>query len=189
MREKTQVPCRLAAVASVNRLYTQLPLIQIKENNACRYHLLLSLETSEEDDMRVKDVMHRGSIHVEPTASVREVAKRMRDADVGAIPVTTNGHLIGIVTDRDITCRALAHDSDVTKMTAKDIMTKDVEYCSPEDDIDAVLEVMEKRKIRRLPVADSHKAIVGMLSLGDISHKVSRDAAGEVLCAVSAHHA
>jgi CBS domain-containing protein len=142
-----------------------------------------------EENMKVKDVMHRGSIVVEPTTPIIEVAKRMRDVDVGAIPVTTDGHLVGIVTDRDITCRALARDSNVAKVTAEEVMTRDVAYCSPEDDVDLAIEIMERRSVRRLPVADSHRALVGMLSLGDISHKVGEDTAGEVLRAVSAHHA
>jgi CBS domain-containing protein len=138
--------------------------------------------------MKVKDVMHRGSTSVEPTTLVTEIAKRMRDTDVGAIPVKADGQLVGIVTDRDITCRALANGGNVAKMTAKDVMTGDVVCCSPDDDINIAIEVMEAKQIRRLPVTDSHKAMVGMLSLGDISHKVSKELSGEVLRAVSGHH-
>jgi CBS-domain-containing membrane protein len=77
---------------------------------------------------------------------------------------------------------------DVAKMTARDVMTKDVVSCSADDDIDAAIEVMEAKQIRRLPVMDSHKTMIGMLSLGDISHKVRKGLAGEVLRAVSGHH-
>jgi CBS domain-containing protein len=143
----------------------------------------------QEDDMKVKDVMHHGATCVESSTSVREIARRMRESDIGALPVRGNGHLVGIVTDRDVTCRALADSGDVDKMAARDVMTKDVVFCSPEDDIDAAVEIMEAKKIRRLPVIDGHKAVIGMLSLGDISHKLGKAKTGEVLRAVSDHHA
>jgi len=142
----------------------------------------------EEDEMKVKDVMHKGSTSVELSTPVKEIAKHMRDSDVGAIVVKADGRLVGIVTDRDIACRALANGSNLTTMTAKDVMTKDVLCCSPDDDIKVAIETMEAKQIRRLPVTDSHKAAIGMLSLGDISQKVSKELSGEMLRAVSGHH-
>lgn len=138
--------------------------------------------------MKVRNVMHVGATWAEPSTPVREIAKRMREADVGAIPVKANGQLVGIVTDRDIACRALGDSGDVAKMTAKDVMSTDVVCCSPDDDIKVAIEVMEAKKIRRLPVTDSHKNMLGMLSLGDVSHKLSKELSGEVLRAVSGHH-
>ena len=138
--------------------------------------------------MKVKDVMHKGATCVEPSTPVREIAKRMRESDVGAIPVKADSQLVGIVTDRDITCRALADSGNPAKMTAKDVMTKDVICCSPDDDIQLAIETMEANQIRRLPVTDSHKTMVGMVSLGDISHKVSKELSGAMLRAVSGHH-
>jgi CBS domain-containing protein len=138
--------------------------------------------------MKVRDIMHQGATCVEPSTPVREIAKRMRDTDVGAIPVKANGQLVGIVTDRDITCRALGNGGSIADMTAKDVMTRDVVCCSPDDDVQVAIEVMEAKQIRRLPVTDSHKAMIGMLSLGDISHKVSKELSGQVLRAVSGHH-
>jgi CBS domain-containing protein len=132
--------------------------------------------------------MHEGVTCVEPSTSVREVAKRMYDDDVGAIPVKANDQLVWIITDRDIACRAFANGSDAENMTAKDVMTRDVVCCSQDDDIRSAVEMMEKKQIRRLPVTDSRKTIVGMLSLGDISHKLSKSLSGEVLRAVSGHH-
>jgi len=138
--------------------------------------------------MKVKDVMHKGTTCVEPGTPVWEIAKRMRDSDVGAIPVKADSQLVGIVTDRDIACRALAGSGNLSGITAKDIMTKDVVCCSPDDDVRVAIETMEAKKIRRLPVTDSHKTMIGMLSLGDISHKVGKELSGEVLRAVSGHH-
>lgn len=138
--------------------------------------------------MKVKDAMHTGTTCVDPDTPVITVAKCMRDDDVGAILVSADGRLVGIVTDRDIACRAVALDGKIDKLTAKDIMTKDVTCCSPEDDLTMAIKAMEHKKVRRLPVTDAHKAMVGMLSLGDISHKMSMEQSGEVLRAVSAHH-
>jgi CBS domain-containing protein len=138
--------------------------------------------------MKVKDVMHRGVVCVEPTATVKEIAIRMRDSDIGAIPVRADGRLVGIITDRDVACRGVADKADIGKMTAQEIMSKHVVCCSPDDDLDLAIDAMEASQIRRLPVTDSHKKIVGMLSLGDLSRGVGKDKSGEVLRAVSSHH-
>ncbi len=141
-----------------------------------------------EEEMKVKDLMHKGAFCVEPSTPIKDIAKRMRDDDVGALAVKANGHLVGIVTDRDITCRAFTHADNLSKLTAESVMTSDVVCCSPEDEVEAAIHVMESKKIRRLPVTDGHKNMIGMLSLGDISHKVNKELSGEVLRAVSAHH-
>ena len=138
--------------------------------------------------MKVKEVMHTGATFVEPNASLKEVARRMRDDDIGAVPVRADGQLVGMVTDRDITCRAVANNENLSSLTAQDVMTKNVACCSPDDDISVAIKAMETKKIRRLAVADSQRGIVGMLSLGDISHKASKELSGEVLRAVSGHH-
>jgi CBS domain-containing protein len=93
-----------------------------------------------------------------------------------------------MVTDSDIACRAFADRVNLAKMTAQDIMTKDVICCSPDDDIEVAIETMGAKQIRRLPVTDRHKTMIGMPSLGDISHKVSEELSGEMLRAVSGHH-
>lgn len=139
--------------------------------------------------MKVKDVMHKGAQLVEQSTPVTEIAKRMRDFDIGALPVTSKGHIVGMITDRDLACRALANGADLAKLTAKDVMTKNALCCSPDDDVETAVETMEAKKIRRLAVTDENHAVLGMLSLGDISTKLSKQACGEVLRAVSAHHA
>jgi CBS domain-containing protein len=138
--------------------------------------------------MKVKDVMHKGATCVELSTPAKEIARRMRDDNIGAVPVSANGRVAGIITDRDITCRAVAGGGNISKMTAKDLMTKALTCCSPDDDISVAIEAMEAQQVRRLPVTDSHKMIVGMLTLGDISHKVGKSLSGELLRAVSDHH-
>ncbi len=138
--------------------------------------------------MKVKDAMHKGAVWVKPQTLLGEIAKRMRDSDIGAIPVQADGHLVRIITDRDIACRAVADGGDLSNMTAQDVMTKYVSCCSPDDDLTVAIQAMEAKKVRRLPVVDSHNEVVGMLSLGDISHKAATALSGEALRALSAHH-
>lgn len=79
-----------------------------------------------------------------------KLAKRMRDSDIGAIPVRADGHLVGIITDRDLACRAVADGGDLSKMTAQDVM-KHVAYCSREDDIGGAIQVMKERRSGACP--------------------------------------
>ena len=136
----------------------------------------------------VKTAMHNGAEWVGPQTSVTEVAKRMRELDVGSIPVGENDRLIGMVTDRDIICRGVANGGDLSKLTARDVMTKGIVYRRDRDSIDEALGIMESKQIRRLPVIDDNKRMVGILSFGDISHAAPARQAGELVAACSAHH-
>ncbi len=138
--------------------------------------------------MKVKDIMHKGATCVESDTPVREIAKFMRDCDVGAIPIESDGRIIGIVTDRDIAC-AVADGGDIGHMTAQSIMSKNVVCCSPEDDVEAAANLMERKQVRRLPVIDAQSGMIGILSLGDLSHQTEAKLCNDVLRAVSAHHA
>jgi CBS domain-containing protein len=138
--------------------------------------------------MKVKDAMHKRATWVTPDTTIRAAAKLMRDEDIGAIPVGENDRLIGMITDRDIACRGLANGKDVAKLTVGRVMTKPIVYCRAKDKLEAAAKIMEKKGVRRLPVIDENKRMVGMLSLGDISSKAPKLLSGEVLRAVSAHH-
>jgi CBS domain-containing protein len=139
--------------------------------------------------MKVKDAMHKGVEWVAPDTPVGEIARRMRDKDIGAVPVGENDRLVGMVTDRDIACRAVAAGRDVSKTSARDVMTKGIVYCRDTEDLDDALRIMEQKKLRRLPVIDENKRMVGMLSLGDIAHAATHELTGEVVSAVAEHHA
>ena len=139
--------------------------------------------------MKVKDVMHRGVTWVEPGTPIRDVARRMRDDDIGSVPIGEDDRLIGMVTDRDIICRGVADGADVDVLTARDVMSKPIVYCTADDDLEHAIRIMEKNKIRRLPVIDKDKRLTGMLALGDISAIGGEEMAGEVMRSVSAHHA
>jgi CBS domain-containing protein len=138
--------------------------------------------------MKVRDLMHKGVEIMGPDTPVTKLAKKMREMDIGAIPVGSNGQLVGMVTDRDITVRAVANGKDPSQLTAKDVMTKGVVCCSDTDKVRDVLHIMEEKQIRRVPVIDENEQVIGMVSLGDIS-KAAPGKAREILQAVAAHHA
>jgi len=146
-------------------------------------------ERPKEESMKVKDVMHRGVAWVEPNTSIREIARMMRDSDIGSVPVGENDRLVGIVTDRDIICRGIADGADFSVLSARDVMSKPIIYCRADDDLEHAIRIMEKNRIRRLPVIDKDKRLAGMLALGDISEIGGQEMAGEVMRSVSAHHA
>jgi CBS domain-containing protein len=137
--------------------------------------------------MKVKDMMHKGVECVSPDTAINAIAKRMRELDVGAIPVAADGKLVGMVTDRDIAIRCVADSQDISKVNAKDVMTSGVVYCRDNEDVEDAVRIMEG-KLRRLPVLNEAMQMVGMVSLGDVSHALPRDITGEVAKAVSAHH-
>ena len=133
-------------------------------------------------------MMHKGVECVSPDTAINLIAKKMRDLDVGAIPVAANGKLVGMVTDRDITIRCVVGNETMSSIKAKDVMTSDVIYCRDNEDVEDAVRIMEGKQVRRLPVLNEAMQVVGMVSLGDLSHALPRDLTGEVAKAVSAHH-
>ena len=139
--------------------------------------------------MKIKDVMHTGVDWVSPDTPVTELAKLMRDHDVGAIPIGENDRLVGMVTDRDVVCKGLAQDNfDARVATARDVMTAQIHCCREDEDLAKAIRHMEELKIRRLPVINKNKRMVGILSLGDVSHSAPTDLLSECIKSVSAHH-
>jgi CBS domain-containing protein len=139
--------------------------------------------------MKVKDAMHKGVDWVSPDTPVSELAKLMRDHDVGSIPIGENDRLVGMVTDRDIVCKGLAQDNfDASRATASEVMTADIHCCREEEDLTKAVQHMEALKVRRLPVINQSKRMIGMLSLGDVSHSAPVDLLSECVKSVSAHH-
>jgi CBS domain-containing protein len=139
--------------------------------------------------MKVKDAMHKGVDWVSPDTPVTELAKLMRDHDVGAIPIGENDRLVGMVTDRDIVCKGLAQDTfDARSTTARDVMTAEIHCCREDDDLAKAVRHMEELKVRRLPVINKSKRMIGILTLGDVSHSASADLLMECIKSVSAHH-
>lgn len=139
--------------------------------------------------MKVKDAMHEGVRWVEPGTALADVARLMKRHNVGSIPVGENDRLIGMVTDRDIVCRGLADGVDLTRATARDVMTKGIHYTHETASVSEAAEIMEKNKVRRLPVLNEKKRMTGIISIGDLSHASERELCGEILDKVAARAA
>ncbi len=135
--------------------------------------------------MQVKDAMSSEVAWVRPDVALCDAARRMRDQNVGCLPVAEHDRLVGIITDRDMVCRALAEARPLDATTVGEIMTKGVTCCFDDEPIVAAARLMEQNQIRRLPVINRHHKLVGMLSLADVARHASRELSGEVLESVS----
>jgi len=119
--------------------------------------------------MKVKDVMTRGAECVRPEATLQEAAQKMKSLDVGPLPVCDNDRLVGMLTDRDITVRAVAEGKDPRATRVRDAMTEGISYCFEDDDVADAARVMKERQVRRLVVLDRNKRLAGIVSLGDLA--------------------
>ncbi|MDD4973008.1 MAG: CBS domain-containing protein [Bacteriovorax sp.] len=104
-----------------------------------------------------------------PNMSLFEAAKKMRDGDFGILPIEDNDRLIGVITDRDIAVRGVAEGLDPNKVQVSQIMTDRVLYCFEDQSLDEVAQNLGENRIRRLPVLNRQKRLVGILSLGDLA--------------------
>jgi CBS domain-containing protein len=120
--------------------------------------------------MRVSEAMTRQVKICTPGQTIREVAKTMAEIDAGALPVGENDRLIGMITDRDIAIRGVALGKG-PDTPVREIMSEHVEYCYDDEDLDRVAEGMAQVRVRRLPVVNREKRLVGILSLGDVARK------------------
>ena len=139
--------------------------------------------------MKVKDAMHKGVDWVSPDTPITEIAKLMRAHDIGCIPIGEDDKLVGMVTDRDIVCKGLAGNGfDAGRAKARDAMTEGIHCCREDDDLAKAVHHMETLKVRRLPVINKSKRLVGMISLGDISQFTSGDLVSGYVKSVAVHH-
>jgi CBS domain-containing protein len=135
--------------------------------------------------MRVADAMSRDVHLASPDESIIDAARMMADCDCGVLPVGENDRLVGMITDRDIVVRALAEGKD-GDTPIRDVMSRDVKYCFEDDDVGEVAHNMGDLQIRRLPVVNRDKRLIGILSLGDIAHQSNdTESAAEALCHIS----
>ena len=119
--------------------------------------------------MQVKEIMTRGVEVVYPDSNLQEAAEKMRTLDVGSLPVCDGERVVGMITDRDITVRAVAKGQDPLNDQVRDVMTSGVIYCFEDQDIEEAARTMENNQVRRLAVLDRDKHLVGIVSLGDIA--------------------
>jgi len=119
-----------------------------------------------------------------PNQSIRDAASLMAKIDAGVLPVGDNDRLVGMITDRDIAVRAIALGKG-PDTPVRDVMSQDVKYCFEDDDVDDVAQNMADIKVRRLPVLNKSKRLVGIVSLGDLAIADGPANAGEALCGIS----
>jgi CBS domain-containing protein len=120
----------------------------------------------------IRDVMTSDPVTVDPHASATDAARAMRDADAGAMLVVEEGHLRGLLTDRDIVVRAIADGRDPKEVEVAELCSADVEALSPDDDVEKAVQLMRERHVRRIPVVEGEKP-VGIVSIGDLA--IERD--------------
>lgn len=119
--------------------------------------------------MKVSEVMTRNAECIEPEASLKKAAERMKALDVGSLPVCDHDRLVGVLTDRDITIRCVADGRDPRADHVRDAMTPQVYYCFEDNDVTEAAELMRDKQVRRLPVLDHDKRMVGIVALGDLA--------------------
>lgn len=136
--------------------------------------------------MKVSEVMTEDVETVGPEASLKEAAETMSRMDVGVLPAVDDGNrVIGVITDRDITVRAVALGKDPDNTHVREAMSPGVKYVYDYDDVDDVADTMADLQIRRLPVVDRDERLVGIVSLADIARDRRPRKAGEALQGIS----
>lgn len=134
--------------------------------------------------MQVRQAMSKDVKIANPSQPIRDAACTMAEIDAGVLPVGENDRLVGMITDRDIAVRAVARDKG-PDTPVREVMTAEVKYCFIDDDVDDIAQNMAYLKVRRLPVLNAQKRIVGILSLGDVALASGADPAGSALCDIS----
>jgi CBS domain-containing protein len=136
--------------------------------------------------MQVNEVMTRSAVLIHPDSPLHEAAERMKELDVGVLPVCENHRLVGMLTDRDITVRSVAagHSPDTDRV--RDAMTPEVIWCREDEDVSEAAWLMKGKQVRRLVVLNHDDHLTGIVSLGDLASDAGDEhLAGQVLQAVS----
>ncbi|MGD8483976.1 MAG: CBS domain-containing protein [Thioalkalispiraceae bacterium] len=138
--------------------------------------------------MKVQDIMSHKVESILPSATLRRAAQKMDLLNIGSLPIMSReGNLLGIITDRDIGCFAVAMGHDPNRTEVQKVMTRDVFSCLADQELSEAAQLMEQHHIRRLAVLNSDKQVVGFLSVDDLAHG-SHDLAGAVLEAATPLH-
>ncbi|MCK7500845.1 MAG: CBS domain-containing protein [Comamonadaceae bacterium] len=122
----------------------------------------------------VSEIMTTDVQVIEPDETLQRAAQIMQDLDVGALPVCSGRQLLGMVTDRDITVRGVASGLSPTSACVSDVMTQEAQSCGVDQDTDEVMRLMGELQVRRMPVVDADRQLVGIVSLGDLGAAPAR---------------
>jgi CBS domain-containing protein len=134
--------------------------------------------------MRVSEVMTRAVTTANPEQTIGEAARLMAEIDAGVLPVGENDRLVGMITDRDIAVRAVAHDKPPSTKV-REVMSREVLYCYDDQDLDDIVRNMSDVKVRRLPVVNREKRLVGIVSLGDLSKGENAAVTGQAVADIT----
>jgi CBS domain-containing protein len=133
----------------------------------------------------IRDIMTANPSTIEPDQSVVEAAKIMKQEDAGVVPVTENGRLTGMVTDRDIAIRVVAEGKDPQSTTVREVASKHVVTIDPQQDLDEALRLMAQHQVRRLPVVEEDGRLVGVVAQADVARKGDDTKTGQVVQEIS----
>ena len=136
--------------------------------------------------MKVNEIITHDPQVIHPETALIEAAQKMKSLDIGMLPVCDGDRLVGVITDRDITVRGVAQGYDPKTARVQEVMTPEVIYCFDDEDVKEAAKKMEEKQVRRLPVLNREKRLVGIVSLGDLAVRTGKEKlAGEVLERVS----
>ncbi|MCB9149901.1 MAG: CBS domain-containing protein [Caldilineaceae bacterium] len=119
--------------------------------------------------MLIKEMMTRNVEVVRPNASIQDAASKMKSLDIGSLPVCDGSKIHGMITDRDIVIRAVAEGRDSTQTKVADVLTDNLIYCFEDQSVQEAADAMQQYQIRRLPIVNRDKELVGIISLGDLA--------------------
>jgi CBS domain-containing protein len=132
-------------------------------------------------DKHVRDLMTSDPRTVEPSTTIVEAARAMKDEDVGPLPIADGNRLVGILTDRDIAVRVVAEGKDPQSTTVEEIASRDLVTVDPDQGLDEAMRLMAKHQVRRLPVCEEDGRLVGILAQADVAREVGDQPTGEVV--------
>ena len=136
--------------------------------------------------MKVNEIITHDPQVIRPETALIEAAQKMKSLDIGMLPVCDGDRLVGVITDRDIAVRGVAQGYDPKTARVQEVMTPEVIYCFDDEDVKEAAKKMEEKQVRRLPVLNREKRLVGIVSLGDLAVRTGKEKmAGEVLERVS----
>ena len=136
--------------------------------------------------MKISDCMTRDVELANPDMTLREAARCMGECDAGVLPVGENDRLVGMLTDRDIAIRGVAQGKG-PDATVRETMSPEVRWCFEDDDVEEVLQHMAEEQIRRMPVLNAEKRLVGIVSLADLTEATQPHRTGQALSEISRH--
>ena len=135
--------------------------------------------------MLVKEILTGNVEYITNDNTLAEAAEKMKDLGIGELPIVVGKEAVGIITDRDITIRGVAHGLDPKSTKVVDAMSTRLVACKEDDDIERAAKIMGSHKVRRLPVIDAEGNMSGIVSLGDLAMNLDKSLTGEVLMEIS----